>query len=125
MKVFKDYALYYNAFYQDKDYAAEAGQVDMLLKKYGKSVRTVMNFGCGTGRHDMELSRLGYECSGIDMSSLMIDIAKKNTGYGQAEINFAVADIDWYGLPVLSCTMRAISWMSAMRCWLSIKRQMK
>ena len=44
MKVFKDYALYYNAFYQDKDYAAEAGQVDMLLKKYGKSVRTVMNF---------------------------------------------------------------------------------
>lgn len=96
MKVFKDYALYYNAFYQDKDYAAEAGQVDMLLKKYGKSVRTVMNFGCGTGRHDMELSRLGYECSGIDMSSLMIDIAKKNTGYGQAEINFAVADIRNY-----------------------------
>ena len=36
MEVFKDYAYYYNAFYRDKDYASEAAQVDVLLKKYGE-----------------------------------------------------------------------------------------
>lgn len=96
MEVFQDYAVYYNAFYQDKDYAAEAKQIDMLLKKYGHDVKTIMNFGCGTGKHDMELSKLGYQCSGIDMSPLMIDSAKKNIGDGQAKINFAVADIRSY-----------------------------
>lgn len=96
MEIFQDYALYYNAFYQDKDYAAEANQVHVLLKKYGYSVRKIMNFGCGTGKHDMELSKLGYQCSGIDMSPLMIETAKKNVGDGQAKLNFAVADIRSY-----------------------------
>ena len=39
MEVFQDYAYYYNAFYQDKDYTAEAKQVDELLKKYGENYR--------------------------------------------------------------------------------------
>lgn len=35
MEVFQDYAYYYNAFYQDKDYIAEARQIDKLLKVQG------------------------------------------------------------------------------------------
>ena len=38
MEVFKDYAYYYNAFYQDKDYKTEAEQVDHLLKRYGHNI---------------------------------------------------------------------------------------
>ena len=45
MKNFQDYAYYYNAFYQDKDYAAEARQLDTLLKKYGKNISKLINFG--------------------------------------------------------------------------------
>lgn len=78
MEVFKDYAYYYNAFYQDKDYVAEAVQIDFLLKKYGKDISTVINYGCGTGRHDIELAKMGYHCTGIDMSELMIEIANNN-----------------------------------------------
>lgn len=96
MEVFKDYAYYYNAFYQDKDYKSEAEQVDFLLKKNGKNIKNIMNYGCGTGRHDMELLRLGYQCSGIDMSPLMIDIARKNAESEKLEINFEVADIRNY-----------------------------
>ncbi len=55
MEVFKDYAYYYNSFYQDKNYKDEAKQVDSLLKKYGHNVAKIINFGCGTGRHDIEL----------------------------------------------------------------------
>ena len=79
MEVFQDYAYYYNAFYKDKDYQSEAKQIDFLLKKYGNGeVKSVINFGCGTGKHDMELADMGYQCFGIDMSNTMIDIAKKN-----------------------------------------------
>ena len=33
MEVFKDYAYYYNAFYQDKDYKLEAEQIDYLFSR--------------------------------------------------------------------------------------------
>lgn len=90
MEVFQDYAYYYNAFYKDKDYKAEAGQVDLLLKKYGNGIGKIINFGCGTGRHDIELSRLGYQCSGMDMSPAMIELARENAGKEGVEIAFCV-----------------------------------
>lgn len=93
MEVFQDYAYYYNAFYKDKDYKTEAGQVDMLLKKYGNGIGKIINFGCGTGRHDIELSRLGYQCSGMDMSPAMIELARENAGKEGVEIAFCVSDI--------------------------------
>lgn len=96
MEVFQDYAYYYNIFYQDKDYATESRQVDMLLKRYGCEVRKIINYGCGTGRHDIELVKLGYHCTGIDMSPLMIDIAVKNGRDMNVDIDFTVADIRTY-----------------------------
>lgn len=96
MEVFQDYAYYYNAFYQDKNYTAEARQVDVLLKKYGHGIQKVVNYGCGTGRHDIELTKLGYQCTGIDMSPLMVDIAKMNAKNEGMGIEFSVADIRQY-----------------------------
>lgn len=96
MEIFKDYAYYYNSFYKDKDYRAEALQVDSLLKKYGRDIVKIINYGCGTGKHDMELARLGYQCTGIDMSPLMIEIARKNVESAPLNINFLVADIRYY-----------------------------
>jgi len=96
MEVFQDYAYYYNAFYQDKDYKAEALQVESLLKKYGQGISGIINYGCGTGRHDLALSELGYQCTGIDMSPLMIEIAQKNAADRGIDIDFSVADIRKY-----------------------------
>ena len=96
MEVFQDYAYYYNAFYKDKDYQEEARQIDYILKRYNKKIKSIINFGCGTGRHDIELSRLGYEVSGIDMSEKMIEIAKKNATNENIEIKYAVCDVRTY-----------------------------
>lgn len=97
MEAFRDYAYYYNAFYKDKNYRAEAGQVDALLKKYsGGSMRKIINYGCGTGGHDVELSKLGYRCTGIDISPFMIDMAKENGRNERMDIRFSVADIRSY-----------------------------
>lgn len=96
MEGFKDYAYYYNAFYQDKDYEAEAEQVDAILKKYGTNISRVLNFGCGTGKHDLALSKLGYQCTGIDMSPLMIEIAQKKAQEVGGGVDFSVADVREY-----------------------------
>lgn len=93
METFQDYAYYYNAFYKAKDYAKEARQIDEILKKYGKNIHSVINYGCGTGKHDIELSRIGYSCTGIDLSETMIEVAKQNSKKEQKKINFSVADI--------------------------------
>lgn len=93
MEVFNDYAYYYNAFYKEKDYKEEAAQVDFLLNKYGQNVRKVLNFGCGTGRHDIELEKKGYQCTGIDMSPLMVEIARKNAELENSSMEFLEGDI--------------------------------
>jgi len=98
MEVFQDYAYYYNLFYKDKDYKAEAETVDHILKKYNPRIKSIIDFGCGTGRHDIELTKLGYHCKGIDMSNLMIDIAKKNADVDGENIEFQVADIRNYNI---------------------------
>ncbi len=96
MEVFSGYAHYYNAFYQDKDYAGEAGKIDLLLRKYGKNIKKLINYGCGTGRHDIELTKLGYQCQGIDMSQIMVDIAMENARREKMGIGFQVADVRNY-----------------------------
>lgn len=96
MEVFQNYAYYYNAFYQDKDYEAEAKTVDRLLKTYNCQAKNIINFGCGTGRHDIELTKLGYCCKGIDLSPLMIDIAVQQAKLSKKNIEYEVADVRDY-----------------------------
>ncbi len=93
MEVFQDYAYYYNLFYGDKDYKGEAAVIDGLLRRFSRDhVHTVLNMGCGTGRHDTELAGMGYEVSGIDLSAQMLEIAQKsNPG-----LDYLVADIRSY-----------------------------
>lgn len=99
MEVFQDYAYYYNAFYRDKDYREEAGQIVQLLERFGNHGKQILNFGCGTGKHDIELYKLGYQCTGIDLSPVMIDEAKRNAEFcqeGGTKMVFSVADIRQY-----------------------------
>ncbi len=99
MKVFQDYAYYYNAFYKDKNYKGEVGQVHQLFQKYGINIHSIINYGCGTGKHDMELSLLGYQCEGIDISPEMIEIARTNARESNQNIIYSVADIRNYVPP--------------------------
>lgn len=74
--IFGSYARYYNLLYKDKDYAAEARYVHELIQKHWPGSKTVLNLGCGTGNHDFELARLGYEVTGVDLSDEMLSTAK-------------------------------------------------
>lgn len=93
MKVFQNYAYYYDLFYGDKNYKKEAETVETLLRKHKEkaTLNNILNIGSGTGRHDFEFGKLGYQMHGIDLSAEMIEIAKKNY-HGNDRLSFEVSD---------------------------------
>ena len=94
MAVFKDYARYYDALYRNKDYMKEARDIDRLLRRQAgaQGIVTLLNLGCGTGKHDRCLNALGYAVDGVDMSAEMIQEARV-AGSGN---DYEVADIRTY-----------------------------
>jgi SAM-dependent methyltransferase len=79
---FSEYARYYDLFYRGKDYAAEAARLDGWLRTGGAIAETLVDIGCGTGRHAREFSRLGWEVFGVDASAEMIERARASTPAG-------------------------------------------
>jgi len=54
-------------------------EVDFLVEELRlKPGATVLDVGCGTGRHSIELARRGYLATGVDLSSGMLAEAKKS-----------------------------------------------
>jgi len=78
-QVFQEYSKYYDLLYKDKDYKAESDYIDSLIKRHSYTTpHSIMNLGCGTGKHDMYMSKRNYEMTGVDMSSQMLEIARNS-----------------------------------------------
>jgi SAM-dependent methyltransferase len=69
------YANYYNLIYQNKNYTGEVEYILSLLNKYQPNLKTILELGCGTGKHALILSEKGYQVDGVDLSDEMISIA--------------------------------------------------
>jgi SAM-dependent methyltransferase len=76
-RVFDAYARYYDLLYQDKDYAAEAQFVHKQLLRQGGGGGSLLELGCGTGRHAMEFANFGYSVEGVDLSENMVQQAMR------------------------------------------------
>lgn len=72
----QEYSTYYNLLYADKDYSAEAGYIDKLIRLYCPGTKTVLEYGSGTGGHGVLLKQKGYDILGIERSAAMADIAR-------------------------------------------------
>lgn len=72
---FAEYAQFYDLLYRDKDYQREALYIANILKDNGLDSGDILEIGTGTGRHAIELNRMGFNIVGIDSSSAMIDCA--------------------------------------------------
>ena len=76
MNPFEGSAEFYDDLYESKDYTAEAGHVDGLIKKYLPGAKSVLDLGCGTGRHAIKFAERGYSVVGVDRSPEMIARAR-------------------------------------------------
>jgi 2-polyprenyl-3-methyl-5-hydroxy-6-metoxy-1,4-benzoquinol methylase/GNAT superfamily N-acetyltransferase len=54
--------------------------------------QTVVDFGCGPGRHDIELALNGFEVTGIDYVKLFIDQANEAATKASVNIQFVLED---------------------------------
>lgn len=76
--VFEEYAAYYDIFYKNKDYKSEVLYIDNFIRQYCPGAKTILDLGCGTGRHDLLLAENGYSICGVDSSKSMLEVAEKN-----------------------------------------------
>lgn len=93
MTNFRRYAAWYDLLYADKDYGSEAAYVAGLLAAQGVREGKILEFGCGTGKHALALSRLGFEVTGVDLSADMVDLARERAASADAAgLAFEVGD---------------------------------
>ena len=71
------YSALYETIYAEKDYHREVECIKQMLVEHSSETKTIINFGCGTGKHDILLAELGFRITGVDRSHDMLKIAKE------------------------------------------------
>ena len=71
------YAGYYESVYAHKDYRTEVDIILEIQRKYAPDSKSILDFGCGTGKHDALLTQFGFEVTGLDRSDSMLKLARK------------------------------------------------
>jgi SAM-dependent methyltransferase len=76
MTAFGDYARFYDLLYGDKDYQAETAFLVGLLRRWAPAATSVLEIGCGSGRHGLCMAEAGFRVTGIDLSGDMVALAR-------------------------------------------------
>lgn len=83
MSIFNErYSALYELIYAEKSYHAEVECIKQLLSDHSSKAQTILNFGCGTGKHDILLAALGFRITGVDRSKEMLKLAKNKETSG-------------------------------------------
>lgn len=88
--LFENYALKYD---HESFVQGTIGECDFIEQEinYDKTTR-ILDIGCGTGRHSIELSKRGYNVTGIDLSESQLKRAKEKASEQNLSINFERQD---------------------------------
>jgi 2-polyprenyl-3-methyl-5-hydroxy-6-metoxy-1,4-benzoquinol methylase len=89
-QMFEDYGEKYD---QETFTHGTKGECDFIEEEisFDKSIR-ILDIGCGTGRHSIELTRRGYNVTGIDLSERQLEIARKKATGENLNISFRRMD---------------------------------
>jgi len=100
LKIFSNYAHYYDFLNQQKNYGQEIDYISSLINNYAPNTNNILDLGCGTGLHAINLADKGYNISGIDQSQDMIKIANNRlstlSNSKSNLLKFSIGDIRTY-----------------------------
>ena len=85
-ELFANYAKTYDT---ESFTAGTVGEVDFLEKELdGDKTKSILDIGCGTGRHAIELAGRGYSVTGIDLSAAQLDRARQKAKEAGVRVEF-------------------------------------
>lgn len=87
------YSQYYDLLYSDKDYIGEVDYIDNLIKANSYNAITLLDMGCGTGKHAELFCEKGYKVHGIDLSEDMLKIANQRRKGKEDSLRFSHSNI--------------------------------
>jgi 2-polyprenyl-3-methyl-5-hydroxy-6-metoxy-1,4-benzoquinol methylase len=92
-----EWADFFNGYaprYEEHDFTKNTtAEVDFLVNELGISPgQSVLDVGCGTGRHSIELARRGYRMTGVDVSVGMLDEARKQAAAAGVDVTWIESD---------------------------------
>jgi glycine/sarcosine N-methyltransferase len=88
---------FYDAFASKYDVMLSSERYLRIIPFFKKifeenEVKSILDCACGTGRHAIAFSQLGFHVEGCDLSSEMLECAKINAITSEVKVNFVQAD---------------------------------
>jgi len=89
----QSYAGLYDRLYAEKDYRAECDLIEAAHRRFASSDgNRLLDIGCGTGRHSVELAARGWNVTGVDRSAPMLELARARALAAGTGISFIEGD---------------------------------
>jgi SAM-dependent methyltransferase len=79
-RTYETYAPVYDVFTAHYDYDGWLADLISLLEHYGLRDRRLLDVGCGTGKSFLSLLPNGWQVTGCDISSSMLELARAKAG---------------------------------------------
>jgi len=70
-----------------------AGEVEFILQEINHDKqKRILDIGCGTGRHAIELAKRGFKITGVDLSNSQLERAKQKAASAKVDVDFQLMD---------------------------------
>jgi 2-polyprenyl-3-methyl-5-hydroxy-6-metoxy-1,4-benzoquinol methylase len=106
-QLFENYARKYD---KEPFVQGTAGECDFIEQEINEDRSfKILDIGCGTGRHSIELTKRGYNVTGVDLSGDQIKRAEKKAIEAGVTIDFQIKDArdlpfeNEFGLAIMLC----------------------
>lgn len=116
---YTDFAFYYDAMMHDVDYQSWSDRINEIIRRFSlkDSNISVADCACGTGEITCRLAKLGYQTTGIDLSSDMLQVAQEKARRFGLKIPFACMDMRHLSLhkrmDVVNCSCDGVNYLTS------------